>query len=49
MGTAPGTRSHGYGREVRPGSTVVDPAPFHERNDPWRTGAAGETPGFRRA
>ncbi|WP_030868887.1 DUF3830 family protein [Streptomyces sp. NRRL S-37] len=40
-----GTRSYGYDREVRPGTTVVDLALFYERNNLLLNGDVGWVPG----
>ncbi|WP_431989459.1 DUF3830 family protein [Streptomyces albogriseolus] len=41
-----GTTSYGYGREVRPGTTVVDLALFYERNNLLLNGDVGWVPGI---
>ena len=41
-----GTTSHGYDREVRPGTTVVDLALFYERNNLLLNGDVGWVPGI---
>ncbi|ARP70389.1 DUF3830 domain-containing protein [Streptomyces pluripotens] len=44
-GTELGTRAHGYDREVRPGTTVVDLALFYERNNLLLNADVGWVPG----
>lgn len=44
-GTQLGTQSHGYDREVRPDTTVVDLALFYERNNLLLNGDVGWVPG----
>ncbi|WP_020138905.1 DUF3830 family protein [Streptomyces sp. 351MFTsu5.1] len=44
-GTQLGTPSHGYDREVRPDTTVVDLALFYERNNLLLNGDVGWVPG----
>ncbi|WP_369271260.1 DUF3830 family protein [Streptomyces sp. R11] len=45
-GTELGTKSYGYDREVRPGTTVVDLALFYERNNLLLNGDVGWVPGI---
>ncbi len=47
-GAEPATTSHGYDREVRPGTTLVDLALFYERNNLLLNGDVGWVPGIVR-